>query len=109
LPQENQLVQVLEKNTELAIQNTDLQKQVQKLQHHEPGKSVNPTALTSSTTMHESDRLDSILRVSNFFIKKNSRVKTLLPGNGKNCDEMCMENQCQANFSGLDESLKAFC
>jgi hypothetical protein len=30
--QENQLVQVLEKNTELAIQNTDLQKQVQQLQ-----------------------------------------------------------------------------
>ena len=63
-------MQVLEKNTELAIQNTDLQKQVQKLQHHEPGKSANPTALTSTTTMHESDRLDSILRVSNFLLKK---------------------------------------
>lgn len=64
-PQENQLVQVLEKNTELAIQNTDLQKQVQKLQHHEPGKSGNPNALTS-TNMLESDRLDSILKVSRF-------------------------------------------
>jgi regulator of replication initiation timing len=80
LPQENQLVQVLEKNTELAIQNTDLQKQVQKLQHHEPGKSANPTALTSTTTMHESDRLDSILRVSSFLLKKNN---TQLSGNEK--------------------------
>lgn len=31
--QEDQLVRVLEKNTELTIQNTDLQKQVQQLQN----------------------------------------------------------------------------
>lgn len=33
LVQEDQLVRVLEKNTELTIQNKDLQKQVQRLQN----------------------------------------------------------------------------
>ncbi|XP_059484662.1 RIMS-binding protein 2 isoform X4 [Neocloeon triangulifer] len=60
---ENQLVQVLEKNTELAIQNTDLQKQVQKLQFHGEQKTAtaNPLNLNTSS-MSESDRLDNILR-----------------------------------------------
>jgi hypothetical protein len=66
--QENQLVQVLEKNTELAIQNTDLQKQVQNLKFHGDPKTGNPMSLNTSSAISESDRLDSILKVSRLHI-----------------------------------------
>ncbi|XP_065333929.1 RIMS-binding protein 2 isoform X16 [Cloeon dipterum] len=60
---ENQLVQVLEKNTELAIQNTDLQKQVQKLQFHGDQKTATANPINFNTSsMSESERLDSILK-----------------------------------------------
>ncbi|KAE9537212.1 hypothetical protein AGLY_006235 [Aphis glycines] len=58
---EDQLVRVLEKNTELTIQNTDLHKQVLQLQHVKKGSGLNPLSARADADQEIDEILKAII------------------------------------------------